>query len=119
MEAAHSSSCRLYKGSWAFGKAAYQQAASVCVVRPWLLAGLELQFQAPRHDSAVLLQVVWGAGTGQLPEVPEGVACRIVTLDQVGDLCCAVLSGWMLLAACSPGPTIALRHVVLALLQIQ
>ena len=29
------------------------------------------------------VQVVWGAGTGQLPEVPDGVACRIVTLDQV------------------------------------
>jgi hypothetical protein len=29
------------------------------------------------------LQVVWGAGTGQLPEAPPGVACRIVSLDQV------------------------------------
>ena len=27
--------------------------------------------------------MVWGAGTGQLPEAPEGVACRIVSLDQV------------------------------------
>lgn len=31
----------------------------------------------------VVLQVVWGAGTGQLPDPPEGVACRIVSLDQV------------------------------------
>jgi hypothetical protein len=30
-----------------------------------------------------MLQVVWGAGTGQLPEAPPGVACRIVSLDQV------------------------------------
>jgi hypothetical protein len=31
-------------------------------------------------------QVVWGAGTAQLPEVPDGVACRLVTLDQVESL---------------------------------
>lgn len=30
-----------------------------------------------------VLQVVWGAGTGQLPEAPPGVSCRVVTLDQV------------------------------------
>jgi acyl-CoA synthetase (AMP-forming)/AMP-acid ligase II len=34
----------------------------------------------------IVLQVVWGAGTAQLPEVPEGVACRLVTLDQVESL---------------------------------
>lgn len=28
-------------------------------------------------------QVVWGAGSSQLPDVPEGVSARIVTLDQV------------------------------------
>jgi hypothetical protein len=27
--------------------------------------------------------VVWGAGSGQLPEPPAGSSCRIVSLDQV------------------------------------
>ncbi|KAF6256258.1 hypothetical protein COO60DRAFT_1530236 [Scenedesmus sp. NREL 46B-D3] len=34
----------------------------------------------------VKLLVVWGAGTAQLSEVPEGVPCRLVTLDQVESL---------------------------------
>ncbi|WIA09659.1 hypothetical protein OEZ85_009046 [Tetradesmus obliquus] len=32
------------------------------------------------------LLVVWGAGTAQLPEVPAGSSCRLVTLDQVESL---------------------------------
>eukprot|EP00878_Enallax_costatus_P000737 GHUV01000851.1.p1 GENE.GHUV01000851.1~~GHUV01000851.1.p1 ORF type:complete len:760 (+),score=146.74 GHUV01000851.1:92-2281(+) len=39
----------------------------------------------PRCPSVKLL-VVWGVGTSHLPEVPEGVSARIVTLDQVESL---------------------------------
>eukprot|EP00775_Hariotina_reticulata_P005555 gene5555-5792_t len=36
--------------------------------------------------TSVKLLIVWGAGTAQLPDVPEGVSCRIVSLDQVESL---------------------------------